>query len=132
MLKRASKVPDVCHQDSPVPAIASEDVYHASKCTPTLSGSDLGVSNEVETCITSPVASPDLNDVTTYSSEVSEALSHVKSALSHGYAVLEHSLTHDIKWHPPDKSHFNSPPLSVTSASPKSPFGPSSVWKQYS
>ena len=65
MLKRASKVPDVCHQDSPVPAIASEDVYHASKCTPTLSGSDLGVSNEVETCITSPVASPDLNDVTT-------------------------------------------------------------------
>ena len=46
-LKRASKVPnspDVCHQDSPVPAIASEDVYHASKCTPTLSDSDLGVS----------------------------------------------------------------------------------------
>ena len=58
----------------------------------------------------------------TYSSEVSEALSHVKSALSHTYAVLEHSLTCDIKLHPPDKSHFNSPPLSVTSASPKSPF----------
>ena len=73
-LKRASKVPnspDVCHQDSPVPAIASEDVYHTSKCTPTLSDSDLGVSNKVETCIPSPVASPDLNDVTTYSSEVS-------------------------------------------------------------
>ena len=69
-LKRASKVPnspDGCHQDSLVPAIASEDVYHASKCTPTLSDSDLGVSNEVETCIPSPVASPDLNDVTTYS-----------------------------------------------------------------
>ena len=124
-LKRASKVPnspDVCHQDSPLPAIASEDVYHASKCTPTLSDSDLGVSNEVGTCIPSPVASLDLNDVTTYSSEVSEALSHVKSALSHAYAVLEHSLTRDIKLHPPDKSHFNSPPLSVTSASPKSPF----------
>ena len=124
-LKRASKVPnspDVCHQDSPVPAIASEDVYHASKCTPTLSDSDLGVSDEVETCITSPLASLDLNDVTTYSSEVSEALSHVKSALSHAYAVLEHSLTCDIKLHSPDKSPFNSPPLSVTSASPKSPF----------
>ena len=124
-LKRASKVPnspDVCHQDSPVPAIASEDVYHASKCTPTLSDSDLGVSDEVETCIPSPVASPDLNDVTTYSSEVSKALSHVGSALSHAYAVLEHSLTRDIKLHPPDKSHFSSPPLSVTSASPKSPF----------
>ena len=124
-LKRASKVPsnpDVCHQDSPVPAIASEDVYHASTCTPTLSDSDLGVSNEVKTCIPSPVASPDLNDVTAYSSEVSKALSHVESALSHAYAVLEHSLTCDIKLHPPDKSHFNSPPLSVTSASPKSPF----------
>ena len=124
-LKRASKVPnspDVCHQDSPVPAIASEDVYHASTCTPTLSDSDLGVSNEVKTCIPSPVASPDLNDVTTYSSEVSKALSHVESALSHAYAVLEHSLTRDIKLHPPDKSHFNSPPLSVTSASPKSSF----------
>ena len=36
--------------------------------------------------------------------------------------MLEHSLTRDIKLHPPDKSHFNSPPLSVTSASPKSPF----------
>ena len=124
-LKRASKVPnspDVCHQDSDVPAIASEDVYHASKCTPTLSDSDLGVSDEVETCIPSPVASPDLNDVTTYSSEVSEALSHVESALSHAYAVLEHSLTCDIKLNPPDKSHFSSPPLSVNSASPKSPF----------
>ena len=122
-LKRASKVPnspDVCHQDSPVPAIASEDVYHASTCTPTLSDSDLGVSDEVETCIPSPKASPDLND--TYSSGVGEALSHIESALSHAYAVLEHSLTCDIKLHPPDKSHFNNPPLSVTSASPKSPF----------
>ena len=52
----------------------------------------------------------------------SEALSHVESALSHAYAVLEHSFTRDIKLHPPDKSHLNSPPLSVTSASPKSPF----------
>ena len=104
-LKRASKVPnspDVCHQDSPVPAIASEDVYHASTCTPTLSDSDLGVSDEVETCIPSPVASPDLND--TYSSGVGEALSHIESAMSHAYAVLEHSLTCDIKLHPPDKS----------------------------
>ena len=114
--------PDVCHQDSPIPAIASEDVYHASKCTPTLSDSDLDVSNEVETCISSPVASPDLNDVTTYSSEVSEALSRVKSALFHAYAVPEHCLTCDKKLDPPDKSHLNSPPLSVTSASPKSPF----------
>ena len=99
-MKRASKVPnspDVCHQDSPVPAIASEDVYHASKCTSTLSDSDLGVSDEVETCIPSPVASPDLNDVTTCSSEVSEGLSYVESALSHAYAVLEHSLTCDTK-----------------------------------
>ena len=112
--------PDVYHQDSPLPAFASEDVYHASKCTPTLSDSNLGVSDEVETCIPSPVALPDLND--TYSSGVGEALSHVESALSHAYAVLEHSLTCDIKLHPPDKSHFNSPPLSVTSASPKSPF----------
>ena len=73
-LKRASKVPtspDVCHQDLPVPDIACEDIYCASKCTPTLSDSDLGVSDEVETCIPSPIASPDLNDVTTYSSEVS-------------------------------------------------------------
>ena len=119
-MKRTSKVHDspdtISHQDSPVPAIASEDVYYASKCTPTLSDFDLGVSNEVETCIPSPVASPDLNDVTTYSLEVSEALSHVESALSHAYAVLEHSLTRDIKLHPPDKSHLNSPPLSVTSA----------------
>ena len=82
----------------------------------------MGVSDEVETCIASSVVSPDLNDVTTYSLGVSEALSHVESALSHAYAVLEHSLTCGIKLHPPDKSHFNSPPLSVTSASPKSPF----------
>ena len=61
---------------------------------------NLGVSNEVETCTASPVASPDLNDVTTCS-EVGEALCHVKSALSHAYAALEHSLTHDIKSHPP-------------------------------
>ena len=62
-----------------------------------ISDSDLGVSDEVETCIPSPVASPDLNGVTTYSSEeVSEALSPVESALSHAYAVLEHSLTCDI------------------------------------
>ena len=125
-MKRTSKVHDspdtISHQDSPLPAIASEDVYCASKCTPTLSDPDLGVSDEVETCIPSPVASLDLNDVTTYSSQVSKALSHVESALSHAYAVLEHSLTCDIKLHPPDKSHFNSPPLSVTSASPKSPF----------
>ena len=118
-LKRASNVPN---SPDVVPAIASEDVYHASKCTSTLSDSDLGVSDEVETCIPSLVASLDLNDVTTCNSEVSEGLSHVKSALSHAYAVLEHSLACDIKLHPPDKSHFNSPPLSVTSASPKSPF----------
>ena len=77
---------------------------------------NLGVSDEVETCIPSPVASPDLNDVTTCSSEAGEALSHVESALSHAYAVLEHSLTYDIKLHPSDKSHLNSRP------SPKSPF----------
>ena len=35
---------------------------------------------------------------------------------------LSISLTHDIKLHPPDKSHLNSPPLSVTPASPKSSF----------
>ena len=95
-LKRASKVPtspDVCHQDSPVPAIASEDVHCASKCTPTLSDSDSGVSDEVETCIPHSVASPDLNDVTTGSFEV-------KKTLSHAYAVLEHSLARDIKLHP--------------------------------
>ena len=45
-----------------------------------------------------------------------------ESTLSHVYAVLEHSLTRDIKLHPPDERHLNSPPLSVTSASPKSPF----------
>ena len=125
-LKRTSKVHDspdtISHQDPAVPSTASGDVYCGFKCTPTFSDSNLGVSDEVETCIPSPVASPDLNDVTTCSSEVSEALSCVKSALSHAYAVLEHSLTHDIKLHPPDKSHLNSPPLSVTSASPKSPF----------
>ena len=134
-LKRTSKVhasPDaISHKDSPIPSTASDDVYCGSKCTPTLSDYNLGVSNEVETCIPSPVASPDLNDVTTCSSEVSEALSHVKSALSHAYGGLEHSLTHDIKLHPPDKSHLNSPPLSVTSASPKSLFD-SSAWQQYS
>ena len=109
----------ISHKDLPVHSTAGGDAYYDSKCTPTLSDSD---SDEVETCIPSPVASPDLNDVTTCSSEVSEALSHVKSALSHAYAVLEHSLTHDIKLHPPDKIHLNSPALSVTSASPKSPF----------
>ena len=125
-MKRTSKVHDspdtISHQDSPVPSTASGDVYCGFKCTSTLSDSNLGVSYEVETCIPSPVASPNLNDVTTCSSEVGEALSHVKSALSHAYAVLEHSLTHDIKLHPSDKIHLNSPPLSVTSASPKSPF----------
>ena len=98
-LKRTSKVhasPDaISHQDSPIPSTASDDVYCGSKCTPILADSNLGVSDEVETCIPSPVASPDLNDVTTCSSEVGEALSHVKSALSHAYAVLEHSLTCD-------------------------------------
>ena len=101
-MERTSKAhtsPDVVsHQDSPVPSTASEDVYCASKYTPTLSDSD--------SC----------------SSEVSETLSHVEGALSHAYAVLEPSLTCDIKLHPPDKSHLNSPPLSVTSVSPKSPF----------
>ena len=84
--------------------------------------SGLGVSSEVETCIPSLAASLDLNDATTCSSEVKDALSCVKSALSHAYAVLEHSLTCDIKLHPSDKSHLNSPPLSVISASPKSLF----------
>ena len=125
-LKRTGKVhasPDaISHQDSPVPSTASGDVYYGYKFSPTLSDSNLGVSNEVETCIPSPTASPDLNDVTACGSKVSEALSHVESVLSHAYAVLEHSLTCDIKLHPPDKSHLNSPSLSVTSASPKSPF----------
>ena len=125
-MKWTSKVhanPDtISHQDSPIPSTASGDVYCGSKCTPTLSDSNLGVNNEVETCIPIPVASPDLNDVTTCSSEVSEALSHVESDLSHAYVMLEHSLACDIKLHPPDKSHLNSPPLSVTSASPKSLF----------
>ena len=125
-LKRTSKEhanPDaISHQDAPTPSTASGDVYCGSKCKPILSDSILGVSNEVETCIPRSVASRDLNDVTTCCSEVGEALSDVKSALSHAYAALEHSLTHDIKLHPPDKSHLNSPPLSVTSASRKSPF----------
>ena len=125
-MKRTSKVHDspdtISHQDSPVPSTAGGDVYCGLKCTSTLSDSNLGVSHEVETCIPSPVASPNLNDVTTYSSEVGEALFRVKSAPSHAYAVLEHSLTCDMKLHPPDKSHLNSPPLSVTSASPKSLF----------
>ena len=125
-MKRTSKIhtsPDaISPKDLPVHSTASEDVFCGFKCTHTLSDSNLGISDEVETCIPSPVVSPDLNDVTICSSEVSEALSHVKSALSHAYAVLEHSLTCDIKLHPPDKSHLNSPPLSVTSASTKSPF----------
>ena len=119
-LKRTNKVHT--SPDSPVLSTASEDVYCGSKCTHTLSDPNLGVCNEVGTCIPSPVASPDLNDVTTCSSEVSEALSHVESALSLAYAVLEHSLTHDLKLHPPHNSNLNSPPLLVTSASPKSPF----------
>ena len=125
-LKRTGKVhasPDaINNQDSPIPSTASGNVYCGSKCTPTLSDSNFSVSVEVETCIRCPVASLDLNDVTTCSAEVNEALSHVISALFHAYAVLEHSLTRDIKLHPPDKIHLNSP-LSVTSVSPKSPFG---------
>ena len=125
-LNRTSKVhasPDVIsHQDSPIPSTASGDVNCSSKCAPTLSDSNLGVNDEVKTCSPSSVVSPDLNDVITCSSEVSEALSHVESVLSHAYAVLEHSITCDIKLHPPDESHLNSPPLSVTSASPESPF----------
>ena len=91
-LKRTSRVhtnPDtISHQDLSVSSTASGDVYCGPKCTSTLSDSDLGVSDEVETCIPGPVASPDLNDMTTYSSKVKEALSHVKNALSHAYAVL--------------------------------------------
>ena len=126
-LKRTSKVhasPDALGcQDLPAPSTANGNVYCGPKYTSTPSNSDLGVSDEVETCITNPVVSPDLNDVTTYSSEVKEALTCVESALSHSYAVLyEHSVQHDIKLHPPDKTHLNSPPLSVTSASPESPF----------
>ena len=126
-LKRTSKVHDspdtISHQDSPVPSTASGDVYCGSKCTPTLSDSNLGVSNEVETCIPSPVASPDLNDVATCCSEVKDALSQVKSTLSHPHDVLyEHSIQHDIKIHSPDKISPNSHHLSVHSASPKSPF----------
>ena len=57
-LKKTSKVPTspdvISHQDSAIP------------------------STDTETCIHSPVALSDLNDVTTGSSEVREALSHVK------------------------------------------------------
>ena len=119
-LKRACKVhtsPDaISHYDSPLYSTVSGDVHCGNKCTPIPSHPEVGDSNEVETCIPGPVASLDLNDVTTCSSEVSEALSHVE------YAVLEHSLTCGIKLHSPDKSHLNSPPLSITSASPKSLF----------
>ena len=125
-LKRTSEVhtsPDtISHKDLPVHSTASGDVYCGPKYAPTLSDSKLGVSNEVETGIPSPVVLQDLNDVTTCSSEVSEALFHVKRTLSHSCAVFEHSLTCDKKLHPPDKSHLNSPFLSVTSASSKSPF----------
>ena len=126
-LKKASKVhtsPDATSQnDSPVYSTASRDVDCGNKCNPTLSDSDLGVSDEVDTCIPSPEASINLNDVTTHSSKVREVLAHVKSALSHAYTVLyEHSFQHDIKLHPPDKSHLNSPPLSVTSALLKGSF----------
>ena len=83
-LKRTSKVhasPDaISHQDSPVPSTASADVYCGSKYTPTLSDSNLGVSDEVETCIPSPVASLDLDDTTTCSSGVREVLSHIERA----------------------------------------------------
>ena len=65
----------------------------------------------------------DLNNVTAGISEVREALSHVESALSHAYDLLyEHSIQHDIKFHPPDKISPSSRHLLVHSASPKSPF----------
>ena len=90
-LKRNSKVPTspdaISHQDSPVPSTTSGDVYCGPKGTPTLSDSNIGVSDEVETCIPSHVVSPDLNEVTSHSSKVREALSHVKCALSHAYAL---------------------------------------------
>ena len=136
-LKRTSKVytsPDtISHEDSPVPSTASGDIYCGYKCTPPLSDSEVSVSNEVETCMPSPVTSLDLNDVTTCSSEVKEALfhvesalsyaSHVESVLSHACDVLyEHSIPHDIKLHPPDKISFSSPQFTVSSASPKSTF----------
>ena len=106
--------------DSPVPSTDSGDVYCGSKCTPTLSDSNLGVSNEVETCIPSPL---DLNDITTCGSPEGDALSCVESALSHVYDVLyEHSIQHDIKLHPPDNISVNSPHLSVSSVPPKGPF----------
>ena len=107
--------PDVIsHQDLPVPFTASEDAYCDPKYIPTLSDSDLGVSNEVKICIPSPVAPPDQSDVTTHSSEVKEALSHVESALSHAYGVLyEHSIQHDIKLHSPNKLSLNIFQLSV-------------------
>ena len=58
-LKRTSKVhasPDaLSHQELPVHSTASQNVYCGPKCTTTLSDSNLGVSNEVETCIPSPV-----------------------------------------------------------------------------
>ena len=108
------------HQDSPVPSTANGDVYCCSKCTPTLYDFHLGVSNEVETCIPSPL---DFNVITTWGSAVREALSHVELALSHAYTVLyEHSIQHDIKLHPHDKLSLNCPQLSVSSASPKCPF----------
>ena len=49
--------PDVCHRDSPVPAIAGGDVCRASKCAPTLSDSDLGVSGGFGGCVPDPVRS---------------------------------------------------------------------------
>ena len=126
-LKRTSKVhtsPDaISHQDLPVPSTASGEVYYGPKCTSALFDSDLGISKEVDTCIPSLVASPDLSDVPTYSSEGKETLSCIESALSHAWTVLyEHSFQCDIKLHPPDKISLNSPQLSVSSASPESPF----------
>ena len=75
-----------------------------------------------ETSIPSPIVLPDLNDVTTGWSKVRETLSRVKSVPSHAYDVLyEHFIQHDIKLHPLDKISLNSPQLSVSSASLKSP-----------
>ena len=87
------------------------------------SHSDLGVSNEVDTCIPSPVTSLGLNDVTTCISEVWEAVSCVDSALSHAY-----SIQHDIKLHPPDKINLNSPQLLVLPQLK----APSIKWPQFS
>ena len=94
-LKRTSNVHTsadaISHKDSPVHS--SGDVYCGPKHAPTLSDSNLGVSNEVETGIPSPVVLPDLNDITTGWSEVREALSWVESVLSHACDVLyEHSI----------------------------------------